>query len=76
MDGLLFDPIEYTDPGIRAVMDGKTCRQCDHRIRYRQGSKIFSYCGARHSGRTSIKLLKVKACQPACIRFTPKDNEK
>jgi hypothetical protein len=76
MDGLLFDPIEYIDTDIAAdVLKDLTCRQCDHRIRYRQGSKIFSYCGAKYSGRTSIKLLKVKACQPACILFTYKDNE-
>lgn len=69
MDGLLFDPNDYTDERIRAVMEGKTCRTCGNRIRLKQGNKIFSYCGARPSGRTSIKLLKVKASQPACIRF-------
>lgn len=26
MDGLLFDPTDYTDQRIRAVMEGKTCR--------------------------------------------------
>lgn len=73
MDGLLFDPIEYTDPGIRAVMDGKTCRQCGHRLRACWGHA--SYCEARKSNRTLNGLLKIKANQPACILFTPKDNE-
>lgn len=73
MDGLLFDPIEYTDPGIRAAMDGKTCRKCDHRFDYGRG---HFYCSVRNSGRTNNGYLRVRSDNPACILFTPKDNAK
>ena len=79
MDGLLFDPIEYTDPGIRAVMDGKTCRQCGHRQASRQGYEgrsVVQVCNARKSNLTKSGHLRVRVNQPACILFTHKDNGK
>jgi hypothetical protein len=79
MDGLLFDPIEYTDPGIRATMDGKTCRQCANRQSIRQGHDGLNrvqICEARKSGRTKSGYLRVRCDQPACILFTHKDNAK
>lgn len=33
MQETLFPIEDFTGPGIRAVMDGKTCRQCGHRLR-------------------------------------------
>ena len=69
MDGFLFDPIEFTDPGIIAVMKGHTCRQCDHRINFGRG---HFYCSARKSGRTNNGYLRVRSDQPACILFTIK----
>ncbi len=73
MYGLLFDPIEYTDPAIRSVMEGNTCRKCANRLRH-QYSKSTYYCAVIPSRRTLCGLLKVKANQPACIRFTNKDD--
>lgn len=74
MTGLLFDPTEYTDERIRAVMEGKTCRTCGNRLRDCGG--YASYCGATKSRRTRNGFLKVKANQPACIRYTAKDTSK
>ena len=74
MDGLLFDPVEYTDTEIRAVMEGKTCRQCGHRLRDCGGHA--SYCEARKSNLTLNGHLKIKTNQPACILFTHKDHAK
>ena len=79
MDGLLFDPTEYTDPGIRAIMEGFTCRQCANRITKRQGydgRNRVQICEARKSGRTLSGQLRVRCDQPACILFTHKDNAK
>ena len=73
-DPTLFNIEDYTDERVRSIMQGNTCRHCAHRVRYRHGNTIFGYCAARPSGRTSCKLLKVKANQPACILFTSKDN--
>lgn len=79
MDGLLFDPLEYTDPAIRALMDGHTCRHCAHRQSIRQGHDGLNrvqICEARKSGRTKSGYLRVRCDQPACILFTHKDNAK
>ena len=75
MDGLLFPIEDYTDERIRTIMAGNTCRHCAHRIRYEYSKGTF-YCEAHPSGRTTCGLLKIKANQPACIRFTNKDNAK
>lgn len=75
MENLLFDITEYTDERIRAVMEGKTCRTCGNRLRH-EYSKSTYYCAAIPSRRTICGLLKVKANQPACIRYTNKDNAK
>lgn len=75
MDGLLFDPNDYVDERIRAVMEGKTCRTCGNRVRHEYSKSTF-YCTAIPSHRTVCGLLKVKANQPACIRFTAKETEK
>lgn len=74
MDGLLFPIEDYTDERIRAIMAGHTCRECGHRIVscYRDNS----YCEAISSKLTKNGLLKVKANQPACIKFTNKNNAK
>ena len=75
MDNTLFDIEEYTDPAVRQIMQGNTCRHCAHRIRHCYAKGTF-YCDAHPSRRTSCGLLKVKANQPACIRFTHKNNSK
>ena len=76
MENLLFDPTEYTDDRVRAIMEGKTCRTCYNRVQLSYGRKIFSYCNAIFSGRTTCKRLKVKTNQPACIRYANKDDTK
>lgn len=79
MDGLLFNPVDYTDDAIVAVMDGHTCRQCAHRQTKRQGYDGLNrvqICEARKSGRTKSGYLRVRCDQPACILFTHKDNAK
>lgn len=43
-----------------------TCRTCEHRERWECGSKIISYCNARHSNRTDNGLKKVKCNDTAC----------
>lgn len=75
MDYTLFDIEEYTDPAVRHVMQGNTCRHCAHRMRHSYSKGTF-YCDAHPSRRTTCGLFKVKANQPACIRFTHKDNAK
>ena len=60
MTGLLFDPTEYTDERIRAVMEGKTCRTCGNRLRH-EYSKSTYYCAAiRKSLDTAILHGKMK----------------
>ena len=34
MDGTLFDIEEFTDERVRRIMQGKTCRTCDNRVRH------------------------------------------
>lgn len=75
MDGLLFDPTEYTDQAIRAVMEGKTCRQCGHREAIPQGYEgrnVVQVCNARKSNLTKSGKMRVRCNQPACILFTKK----
>jgi hypothetical protein len=74
MDGTLFNIEDYTDERVRRIMQGKTCRTCDNRVRH-EYSKSTYYCKAHESGRTANGLLKVKANQPACIRYTNQDNQ-
>lgn len=79
MDGFLFDPTEYTDERIRAVMDGHTCRQCGHRQTIRQGYEgrnRVQICAVHKSNRSKSRQLHISCDQPACIRFTNKDNSK
>lgn len=73
MDGLLFDPTEYTDESVRRIMEGHTCRQCGNRRRICQGKNQHvrvSVCSVRKSGRTKSGFLRVRVDQPACILFT------
>lgn len=79
MQETLFDIEEFTDPAVRQIMQGNTCRHCAHRITVHQGYDqhvSVTVCDAIPSGRTKSGLLKVKANQPACIRFTHKNNTK
>ena len=83
MDGLLFNPEDYTDENVRTIMQGHTCRQCAYRSTVRQGNcgmgnpaRKVSVCEAHKSGRTKSGLLRVRVDQPACIMFTSKDNAK
>ena len=72
MQETLFDIEEYTDPAVRQIMQGRTCRHCAHRLRHMYSKGTFC-CDAHPSGRTICGLLKVKANQPACILFTQKE---
>ena len=76
MDGLLFNPEDYTDPELVRIMGGHTCRQCAYRTTIRQGScgRKVSICEAHKSGRTKSKKLRVRVDQPACLLFTNKNN--
>jgi hypothetical protein len=74
MDGTLFDIEEFTDERVRRIMQGKTCRTCDNRVRHYYNKSTY-YCKAHESGRTANGLLKVKANQPACIRYTNQNNQ-
>lgn len=79
MDGLLFNPIDYTDEAIVAVMDGHTCRQCANRHCNRQGHEgrsLVQICLVRKSKRTKSGHLRVRCDQPACILFSHKNNAK
>lgn len=79
MDGYLFDIEEYTDPEVRKIMQGNTCRHCANRQSIRQGNDGLNrvqICEARKSGRTKSGYLRVRCDQPACILFTHKDNAK
>lgn len=46
-----------------------TCRTCKHRERWECGSKIISYCTARHDNRTDNGLKKVKCSYVACDHY-------
>lgn len=76
MENTLFDIEEYTDPEVRRIMQGNTCRHCANRRTIRQGQSRLSVCQAHKSGRTKSGYLRVRVDQPACIRFTHKDNSK
>lgn len=79
MDGLLFPLEDYTDERIRTIMAGNTCRHCANRQTVRQGHEErnrLSVCTAHKSGRTKSGYLRVRVDQPACIRFTNKNNAK
>lgn len=76
MENTLFDIEEYTDPEVRRIMQGNTCRHCANRVARINTARRISYCTAYPSKRTETGFLRVKANQPACIRFTHKDNSK
>ena len=79
MDGFLFEPTEYTDERIRAVMDGHACRQCGHRQTSRQGYEgrnRVQICAVRKSNRSKSGQLRISYDQPACILFTHKNHAK
>ena len=76
MQETLFNIEDYTDPAVRRIMQGNTCRHCAHRQRVRQGCTIIMVCEARRSGRSKSGQLRVHCDQPACILFTHKDNSK
>ena len=77
MDGLLFDPVEFTDANIAAeVLKELTCRQCANSFRRSTLAKPGWFCKVRCSKKTMYGELKVKNNQPACILFTHKDNAK
>lgn len=72
MDGLLFDPTEFTDQHVLSVMQGHTCRQCANRTSVRQASCKIQLCQVRKSRRTKSGFLRVRVDQPACYLFTTK----
>ena len=76
MENTLFDIEEYTDPEVRRIMQGNTCRHCANRRVIRQGQSRLSVCLAHKSGRTKSGYLRVRVDQPACILFTNKNNSK
>lgn len=79
MENTLFDIEEYTDPEVRRIMQGNTCRHCANRQTVRQGQEgrsRLSVCTAHKSGRTKSGYLRVRVDQPACILFTNKNNAK
>ena len=77
MDGLLFDPIEYIDTNIAAmVLKDLTCRQCGNSFRCSTFAEPGWFCKERKSEKTQNGHLRVKTNQPACILFTHKDNAK
>lgn len=77
MDGLLFDPIEYTDTNIAAdVLKDLTCRQCANNFRCSTLAEPGYFCKQRFSKKTNNGHLRIKLNQPACILFTHKDNGK
>lgn len=47
----------------------RTCRECEHRQRWKCNSKVFQYCGKRKSNRTSNGQLKIKCKDKACELF-------
>lgn len=77
MDGLLFNPSEYIDTSIAAsVLENLTCKQCANCFRRSTLAKPGYFCKVRFSKKTLHGELKVKTNQPACIRFTNKNNAK
>lgn len=77
MDGLLFDTIEYIDTNIAAnVLKDLTCRQCAGSFRCSTLAEPGWFCKEHLSNKTRNGHLRIKLNQPACILFTPKDNEK
>lgn len=77
MTGLLFDPMEYVDTTVAAkVLENLTCRECANCFRRSTLAKPGYFCKVRSSKKTLHGELKVKTNQPACIKFTSKDNAK
>lgn len=48
-----------------------TCKDCEHRQRWKCGGSIIQYCGVRKSNRTYNGLLKIKCKDVACDAFKP-----
>ena len=77
MQETLFPIEEYTDTSIATkVLDNLTCRQCANCFRRSTLAKPGYFCKVRLSKKTLHGELRVKTNQPACIRFTNKDNAK
>ena len=70
MGNTLFNIEEYTDPEVRRIMQGNTCRHYANRQTIRQGQSRLSVCLAHKSGRTKSGYLRVRVDQPACILYT------
>ena len=56
--------------------EGKTCRTCEHRQRWKFNNTIIQYCGVRKSNRTQNGLLKIKAKNVVCEVYKEIENEK
>ncbi|MBR0053711.1 MAG: hypothetical protein IJP65_00175 [Bacteroidales bacterium] len=68
----MFTDEETIPDTIRKAIGGRTCRSCAHRVRYQTCNETpRSMCDAYHSGRTSSGMLRVRANNPACIRYEP-----
>jgi len=55
----------------RVLATGRTCNKCMHNEGWQCNSKVFHYCKARRSNRTSNGLLKIRCKDKACELFEP-----
>ena len=60
-------------PDINTIQRPEKCRQCHHFFRTQYYGYRANYCRAIKSGRTDNGFLKVKALNPACQHFKPKE---
>lgn len=68
----MFTDEETIPETIRKAIGGRTCRTCAHRVRYQTHNETpRSMCNAFRSGRTSSGMLRVRANNPAYIRYEP-----
>ena len=68
----MFTDEETIPETIRKAIGGCTCRTCAHRVRYSNyGETPRSMCNAFRSYRTKSVMLRVRANNPACIRYEP-----
>ena len=56
---------------IEAKSIEEKCKDCLHIERWRCNSKVFFYCAAKRSGRTTNGKQKIKANDEACHYFKP-----
>ena len=54
---------------IEAKKIKEKCKDCHHIERWQCNYKVFFYCGAKRSGRTTNGKLKIKANNKACGSF-------